>query len=66
MREWISVDERLPEAEETEYDEENDCFWIKPCWYEVNVVDDNPNWELTCCIVTHWMPLPEPPKENTQ
>lgn len=109
MSEWISVEERLPEAEEvvlvtmqyddfgapplwrpfvsvaahvgyherttedwreyegeTEYDEENDCFWIKPCWYEVNVVDDNPNWELTCCIVTHWMPLPEPPKENTQ
>ena len=50
----------------TEYDEENDCFWIKPCWYEVNIVDDNPNWELSEdeITVTHWMPLPEPYKEG--
>ena len=46
-----------------EYDEENDCFWVEPCWYEVNVVDDNPNWELEGFEVTHWMPLPQPPKE---
>ena len=43
---------------ETEYDEENDCYWIKPCWYEVNVVDDNPNWQVDDDYeVTHWMPL---------
>lgn len=45
---------------DTEYDEENDCYWIRPCWYEVNIVDDNPNWELSDDLyeITHWMPLP--------
>lgn len=50
---------------ETEYDEENDCYWIAECWYEVNVVDDNPNWIIESDYnVTHWMPLPMPPKEE--
>ena len=48
---------------ETEYDEENDCFWIPECWYEVNSVEDNGNWVIDSDYdVTHWMPLPEPPK----
>ncbi len=48
---------------ETEYDETNDCYWVTPCWYEVNVVDDNPNWEIDDdYVVTHWMPLPAPPE----
>ena len=47
---------------ETEYDEKKDCFWVHPCWYEVNAVDDNPNWEVDDVYeVTHWMPLPAPP-----
>ena len=50
---------------DTEYDEKNDCYWIAECWYEVNVVDDNPNWIIDSDYdVTHWMPLPEPPKEE--
>ena len=50
---------------DTEYDAENDCYWIPECWYEVNVVDDNPNWMLDdWWRVTHWMPLPEAPKED--
>jgi hypothetical protein len=50
---------------DTEYDEENDCFWIKECWYEVNIVDDNPNWQVDDdYIVTHWMELPTPPEEG--
>lgn len=46
---------------DTEYDEENDCFWINPCWYEINIVDDNPNWELSSDLyeITHWSILPE-------
>ena len=48
---------------ETEYDEENDCFWIPECWYEVNSVEDNGNWIIDSDYdVTHWMPLPQPPK----
>jgi hypothetical protein len=44
---------------ETEYDEENDCFWIPECWYEVNSVEDNGNWIIDSDYdVTHWMPLP--------
>jgi hypothetical protein len=50
---------------ETEYDEENDCFWIPECWYEVNAIDDNGNWVIDSEYdVTHWMPLPERPKED--
>lgn len=50
---------------DTEYDEEKDCFWIPDCWYETNAVEDNGNWILNDDYeITHWMPLPEPPKEE--
>lgn len=44
---------------DTEYDEENDCFWIPENWYEDNFMEDNMNY-LICdeYRVTHWMPLP--------
>lgn len=50
---------------DTEYDEENDCYWIPENWYEDNFMEDNLNY-LICdeYRVTHWMPLPEPPKEE--
>lgn len=48
---------------DTEYDEEKDCFWIPECWWEVNSVEDNGNWIIDSDYeVTHWMPLPQPPK----
>ena len=56
-RKWISVEERLPE-EDTEalaYRSGNiavEFRWAK-CWE---------NDALSNCTVTHWMPLPEPPK----
>ena len=44
-----------------EYDEETDTsYWLEG-WYERNDNDEN-RW----CVsdtVTHWMPLPEPPKD---
>ena len=52
---------------DTEYDEKNDCYWIPECWYEVNVVDDNPNWIVGSDYnVTHWMPLPTFPTEKEE
>lgn len=50
---------------DTEYDEENDCYWIPENWYEDNFMEDNMNY-LICdeYRVTHWMPLPELPKEG--
>ena len=48
---------------DSEYDEENDCFWIPECWYECNAVEGNTNWIMEeDYTITHWMPLPEPPK----
>lgn len=50
---------------DSEYDEENDCFWIPECWYECNAVEGNTNWVMDeDYTITHWMPLPQPPKEH--
>lgn len=47
----------------TEYDEEKDCFWIPECWWEDNFMEGNNNWIIDSDLeVTHWMPLPQPPK----
>ena len=58
VQEWISVDDRLPEQGEEAIciDADGDMMigkytelgWIFPCYFE----------ELT-----HWMPIPQPPKE---
>ena len=51
---------------DTEYDEENDCFWIPECWWESNFVEDNTNWIIGSDYeITHWMPLPEPLEDGT-
>lgn len=57
MNEWISVKDRLPEP------------WVEVLvyrgadWPVVSCeVDTNRNW-LHFFNITHWMPLPEPPKE---
>ena len=57
--EWISVEERLPEnsanvlvCHENGYVTTN--AWLIGCWWFKN--ERNP--------ITHWMPLPEPPKEK--
>lgn len=48
---------------DSEYDEENDCFWIPECWYECNAVEGNTNWVMDeDYTITHWTPLPQPPK----
>lgn len=55
---WISVEERLPEEAESV------LVRIRLCdatWYEV-AHRINGRWSTTC--ITHWMHLPEPPKEE--
>ena len=57
--EWISIDERLPDNGETVLTVDNEGYMIVASWYELG------GWFLPVCRanpVTHWMPLPEPPK----
>ena len=64
VQEWISVDERLPEEKVNcivHYKHaycDNDDYWeIGICFY------DGEKFQLNSAYkVTHWMPLPEPPK----
>lgn len=44
-----------------EYDEENDAYLIPEGWWES--VDYGEECAAVSDFVTHWMPLPEPPKE---
>ena len=57
--EWISVDERLPDGNGRflTVDEKGDmmvCYWEKHFGWFASVCNKN--------AITHWMPLPEPPK----
>ena len=59
VQEWISVDDRLPEEDEIVIicTDENFIYageLIGDTWFL-----DNDSWTET---VTHWMPLPQPPK----
>lgn len=59
---WILVGERLPTQKDADrwgyvrgIDSEKSQFFFR--WYEI------PEWNESAKI-THWMPLPEPPKED--
>ena len=64
VQEWVSVEERLPEEKVNcivHYKHaycDNDDYWaIGICFY------DGEKFQLNSAYkVTHWMPLPEPPK----
>ena len=50
---------------DADYDEEADEYYFPEGWWEVIK-----NWDDYSCVaiedtITHWMPLPEPPKEET-
>lgn len=49
------------------YSEENDDYFVRKGWWENRqfTPDDVYNCPVDC-EVTHWMPLPEPPKEKEQ
>ena len=64
VQEWISVDERLPEEKVNcivHYKHaycDNDDYWaIGICFYDGEKFQMNLSYK-----VTHWMPLPKPPK----
>lgn len=60
IQQWISVEERLPEpgAEVLTYAKMPDVSWADISVAVYNPEIYQPGWKL----VTHWMPLPEPPK----
>ena len=72
VQEWISVKDRLPDNEKPVlahygfYREKDDlgARFIGTLTYFSH--DPDPHWqhESTGLFVTHWMPLPEPPKEE--
>ncbi len=48
-----------------DYDEENDLYLIPEGWWEYKHYNgDDEHNHLIDDVVTHWMPLPEPPKEG--
>lgn len=73
MSEWISVKDRLPQRHQMGsifivalYNKKTDESFVKPLHYIMDewfsTLDEEPlNYRYK---VTHWMPLPEPPKDN--
>ena len=68
-RRWIPVTERLPESEGTYLVYTNRGSVYASHFYEKKVFRDDyvrePQWSQRGKVeVTHWMPMPEPPKED--
>ena len=64
VQEWISVKDRLPEEKvncivyyQHSYCNNDDYWAIGMCFYDGEKFQLNPAYK-----VTHWMPLPQPPK----
>lgn len=49
------------DIDEQDYDEATDTYFCPAGWYETNEYEDV-SWRVAD-PVTHWMPLPDPPKE---
>ena len=74
MSEWISVKDRLPETEDDFVlvivsGEPRKNIKLQSA-YELATYNTEDGWILEkwpdwmCAKITHWMPLPEPPKED--
>ena len=65
---WISVEERLPENLTSVLVRRKDCGIF--VWEYIGSSTTDEVWIDDCCNIysiydsTHWMPLPEPPKED--
>lgn len=69
QRRWIPVTERLPEKDDRfmctyKFNSNSEMQFVGDLYYFAS--DKHPYWqhESAGVIVTHWMPLPEPPKEG--
>lgn len=68
VAEWVSVKDRLPKdgQDVLAYLNDGEETRIAPCNYSNGVWFDS---VMNCAVVlqdvTHWMPLPPPPKEGT-
>ena len=77
MAEWIDVNDRLPERDETvlcyvksTMISGGECFTIGNChhqkfWFLQNSVGTT-SFPMHFWAVTHWMPLPKPPKGEVE
>lgn len=69
---WIPVSKRLPEEEGGyiayySYPDGKGHKFVGPCHYSIIGFDEKWSWTNAYGFkldVSHWMPLPEPPKEN--
>ena len=71
MSEWISVKDKLPELHE-EVLVCNEEYGLSELGFATVAVLDGTDWIETwdrrteIHYITHWMPLPEPPKEEEE
>lgn len=70
VQEWISVEDRLPEKHDRfictyKFNSNSEMQFVGVLDYYAS--DHYPHWqhESAGVIVTHWMPLPKPPKGET-
>lgn len=68
---WINVEERLPEQGKrylvVRYDEVTKTSFVDILWHDAHDLWWNRLYKNCGSFnVTHWMPLPEPPKEETE
>lgn len=64
MAEWISVNDKLPTTKDDVL-MVVDGRIVELGWYgQHSGIWHRAYTDVRVCIVTHWMPLPEPPKED--
>lgn len=63
---WFSVEDRLPEMVEKEWFSETVLGYGIDKHYYFCWLENNKRWWDDCeeVFITHWQPLPNPPKEN--
>lgn len=69
MGEWISVEDRLPDVKGEYIVAYHPCWWDNVDYDKTLVGIDSFRGKTTWARrkfqrITHWMPLPEPPKEG--